>query len=161
MTFLHRAITSLALVGMVLAPVVASAHEISAPKDWGAKKMEQMKRVVARPGKKIGVKARVRGEALAELDSEARAIVAKVRLLINAYRKSTHEADVRFKKSVNEARNKLTQALKAAIKAKDKAAGYSAFEAYFKSEDEAEAKRDATRTEARSKFMIELKVILG
>lgn len=161
MTFLHRAITSLALVGMTLAPVTASAREISVPKDWGAKKMEQIKKVMDRPGLKIGVRAKAGGDTFVGLDNEARAIVAKVRLLINAYRKSVHEADVQYKKSVRDARNTLTHALKAAIKAKDKAAGYSAFEAYSKSEGEAEVKRDAAHAEARVKFMTDLKVLLG
>lgn len=161
MTFLHKLVTGFALVGIALAPVTASAREISVPKDWGAKKMEQMKKVMERPGLKIGVKAKVDGDALAGLDNEARAIVAKVRLLINAYRKSTHEADVQYKKSVHGARNTLTHALKAAIKAKDKAAGYSAFEAYSKAEGEAEVKRDAAHAEARVKFMTDLKVLLG
>lgn len=161
MTFLHKAVTSLALVGMMLAPVAASAHEISVPKDRGEKRVEHMRKLITLPDMKLGVKAKAGGDVFAKLDSDTRAIVAKVRQLVNVYRKSAHEADVQYKKSVHAARAKLTVALKAAIKAKDKVAGYAAFEAYFKAEGEAEAKQDAAHTEARTKFMTELKALLG
>ncbi|MEK7102338.1 MAG: hypothetical protein AAB579_02175 [Patescibacteria group bacterium] len=144
MTTFRRIVTSLALAGMTFAPAIAGAQTVSANTDNTATV--------------VVVEQRKEWEAKKD---EKRSTIAKVQLVINAYRKSAHQADAQYKKSAGEARNKLMHALKEAIKAKDRDAAYRAFEAYFKSEDEAEAKRDATRIEARSKLMLELKVILG